>query len=148
MYGELGKDFIYGHHIVPLNTIGKEYKVDYETDLIPVCPNCHAMLHRKLDGEFYSVEELKEIVNSHKKIEFFILISYPQIFLIQSICIWVPFWLQRLMCSTEIKGKMMFYLTSKPFSIMLFLRISMAFIVSGPETLLIIRLFSLNLPMK
>lgn len=62
MYGELGKDFIHVHHIVPLNTIGKEYEVDYKTDLIPVCPNCHAMLHRKLDGEYYSVEELKSIV--------------------------------------------------------------------------------------
>ena len=52
------------------------------------------------------------------------------------------------MRSTKIKAKFMAYSTSKPFSIMLFLRISMAFIVSGPETLLIIRLFSLNLPMK
>lgn len=62
MYGELGKDFIHVHHIVPLNTIGEKYNVDYKTDLIPVCPNCHAMLHRKLEGEYYSVEELKEIV--------------------------------------------------------------------------------------
>lgn len=62
MYGDLGKDFIHVHHIVPLNTIGKEYEVNYKTDLIPVCPNCHAMLHRKIDGEYYSVEELKLIV--------------------------------------------------------------------------------------
>ena len=62
MYGELGKDFIHVHHIVPLNTIGEEYKVDYKNDLIPVCPNCHAMLHRKLNNKYYSIEELKSIV--------------------------------------------------------------------------------------
>ena len=62
MYGKVGEGFIHVHHIVPLNTIGKEYEVDYKTDLIPVCPNCHAMLHRKIDGEYYSVEKLKTIV--------------------------------------------------------------------------------------
>lgn len=67
MYGELGKNFIHVHHIVPLNTIGEEYEVDNKSDLIPVCPNCHAMLHRKLDGEYYSVEELKSIVKFNRK---------------------------------------------------------------------------------
>ena len=62
MYGELGKDFIHVHHIVPLNMIKEKYEVDYKTDLIPVCPNCHAMLHRKVDGKYYSVDELKSIV--------------------------------------------------------------------------------------
>ena len=66
MYGEIGKDFIHVHHIVPINTIGKEYKVDYKTDLIPICPNCHAMLHKKIDGEFYSVEDLKAIIKKNK----------------------------------------------------------------------------------
>ena len=67
MYGELGKDFIHVHHIVPLNKIGKEYKVNPKTDLIPVCPNCHAMLHRKVNNEYYSVEELKKIVKKNLK---------------------------------------------------------------------------------
>ncbi len=48
MYGELDKDFIHVHRIVPLNKIGKEYQVNHKTDLIPVCPNCHAMLHKKI----------------------------------------------------------------------------------------------------
>ena len=58
-YGDLGKGFIHVHHIVPLNKIGKEYVVDYKNDLIPVCPNCHAMLHRIVDGKEVMVEELK-----------------------------------------------------------------------------------------
>ena len=36
VYGDLGKGFIHIHHIVPLNKINKEYKVNYKTDLIPV----------------------------------------------------------------------------------------------------------------
>lgn len=62
VYGDVGKDFIHVHHIVPLNQIGAEYKVDYKTDLIPVCPNCHAMLHRKVNGKALTVEELRTII--------------------------------------------------------------------------------------
>ncbi len=66
-YGELGKGFIHIQHIIPLATIGKEYKVDYENHLIPVCPNCHAMLHRKQHGGYSTVEELKKRIESHNK---------------------------------------------------------------------------------
>ena len=65
MYGDLGKGFIHVHHIVPLNQIKEDYEVNYKTDLIPVCPNCHAMLHRKINSEYYSVEELKKIVKKN-----------------------------------------------------------------------------------
>ncbi|MFV0148463.1 HNH endonuclease [Empedobacter falsenii] len=62
VYGKLGKGFIHIHHITPLYQIGKEYKVDYKKDLAPVCPNCHAMLHRKIDGKEFSIQELKELI--------------------------------------------------------------------------------------
>ena len=45
-YGELGREFIHAHHIKPLSEIGEEYTVDPIKDLRPVCPNCHAMIHR------------------------------------------------------------------------------------------------------
>lgn len=45
-YGEYGKGFIHVHHITPLAVRGKSSPTDPEKDLIPVCPNCHAMLHR------------------------------------------------------------------------------------------------------
>lgn len=64
IYGEIGKDFIHIHHLIPLHKIGKEYKIDYEKDLIPVCPNCHAMLHRKIEGKEPSIEELKQMINN------------------------------------------------------------------------------------
>lgn len=45
-YGDIGKDFIHVHHIKPLHTIGVGYILDPIKDLIPLCPNCHAMIHR------------------------------------------------------------------------------------------------------
>lgn len=65
-YGEIGKEFIHVHHLVPLHEINEEYAVNPETDLIPVCPNCHAMLHRKLDGKYLTLAELKQRIDSPK----------------------------------------------------------------------------------
>ena len=45
-YGQIGEKYIHVHHIVPLSEIQKEYKLDPIKDLIPVCPNCHAIIHR------------------------------------------------------------------------------------------------------
>ena len=53
VYGELGKDFIHVNHIKPLSEIDSTYVVDYKNDLIPICPNCHAMLHRKVFAKDY-----------------------------------------------------------------------------------------------
>ena len=61
VYGELGKNFIHVHHVIEISTIKKEYEIDYKTDLMPVCPNCHAMLHKK--NPAYSIDELKGIIN-------------------------------------------------------------------------------------
>ncbi|MBK9012922.1 MAG: HNH endonuclease [Saprospiraceae bacterium] len=44
-YGGIGKDFIHVHHIVPISKPGEKYEIDPINDLIPVCPNCHSMLH-------------------------------------------------------------------------------------------------------
>ncbi len=61
VYGDIGKEFIHVHHLVPLSEIKKEYEINASKDLRPVCPNCHAMLHRK-SGVPYSIEELKNIL--------------------------------------------------------------------------------------
>ncbi len=47
VYGTIAKELIHVHHIVPLSEIGKGYKVDPVNDLRPVCPNCHAVIHRR-----------------------------------------------------------------------------------------------------
>lgn len=64
-YGEIGKEFIHIHHLIPIHKIGKEYKVDFKKDLIPVCPNCHSMLHRKINGKEPTIIELKEMLNKN-----------------------------------------------------------------------------------
>ena len=46
-YGQVGAGFIEVHHKVPLATMGTDYRVNPAEDLVPVCPNCHAMLHRQ-----------------------------------------------------------------------------------------------------
>lgn len=63
-YGELGKDFIHVHHIKPLSEIKTEYILDPITDLVPVCANCHAMIHRK--NPPLTIDELKKILATDK----------------------------------------------------------------------------------
>lgn len=46
-YGQIGSEYIHVHHIVPLADIGKKYEVNPITDMIPLCANCHAMVHRR-----------------------------------------------------------------------------------------------------
>lgn len=45
-YGPFGQGLIHVHHLKPLAVIGHSYKVDPIADLRPVCPNCHAVIHR------------------------------------------------------------------------------------------------------
>ncbi|MBC2575551.1 HNH endonuclease [Peptostreptococcus canis] len=45
-YGEIGKDFIEGHHIRPISELNENDKTEIK-DIIMVCSNCHKMLHRK-----------------------------------------------------------------------------------------------------
>lgn len=45
-YGELGHGFIHIHHLRPLAGSVSKINVNPKEDLVPVCPNCHAMLHR------------------------------------------------------------------------------------------------------
>lgn len=56
-FGVLGKDFIHVHHLTQVSMVGKSYEVDPIKDLRPVCPNCHAMLHR--ENPPLTIEELK-----------------------------------------------------------------------------------------
>lgn len=59
-YGQIGTGFIHVHHLLELSAIGNEYKVNPTTDLRPVCPNCHAMLHQR--NPAYRIEELRKIM--------------------------------------------------------------------------------------
>lgn len=67
-YGELGRNFIHVHHVKPLSTLGKAYEIDPRTDLVPICPNCHAMIHRTDPAR--SVEELKKAIALRKELPY------------------------------------------------------------------------------
>ena len=67
IYGEEFKDKIEVHHIVPINEIPSDYQVDPEKDLIPVCPNCHMILHTQMkNGEYPTIEYLINILRSKR----------------------------------------------------------------------------------
>lgn len=57
VYGEVAEGYIHVHHRRPLSEIGGEYVVDPVADLRPVCPNCHAVLHRRIPA--FSIEEVR-----------------------------------------------------------------------------------------
>lgn len=61
VYGcELGSGFIHVHHLVDISSIRKEYIVNPIQDLRPLCPNCHAMIHKKKPA--MHPDELKKII--------------------------------------------------------------------------------------
>lgn len=65
VYGEWGKDFIEVHHIKPISSEGEQL-INPATDLVPVCSNCHRMIHRRKD-EVLNIEELRQILKSNKR---------------------------------------------------------------------------------
>lgn len=65
IYGDAYAGFIHVHHIVPLSEIKEKYSVDPIRDLLPVCPNCHAVIH--FSGDALSLDEAKSILSAHNK---------------------------------------------------------------------------------
>ena len=64
-YGPIGKNYIHVHHIVPLSEINKKYKLDPLKDLIPVCPNCHAIIHKT--QPVLTVEQLRQDLSRNRQ---------------------------------------------------------------------------------
>ncbi|MGV8940310.1 MAG: HNH endonuclease [Lysobacter sp.] len=58
-YGELGCDYIHVHHKTDISARDGEHEVDPIRDLVPLCPNCHAMIHRRRPS--MTVEELMTV---------------------------------------------------------------------------------------
>jgi len=46
VYGDIGTGFIEVHHTVPVSSMGDSYVVDPVNELVPLCSNCHSMVHR------------------------------------------------------------------------------------------------------
>ena len=67
-YGKIGEDYIEIHHRFPFSQTEGEHPVDAITDLVPLCSNCHSMIHRaaKGQGTCISLEDLQRIYKGIK----------------------------------------------------------------------------------
>lgn len=67
VYGEIGRGYIEVHHTRPISTYKDEHEVP-NCELVPLCSNCHSMIHRA--GSDYkhpiSVDELKSIYHRNE----------------------------------------------------------------------------------
>jgi 5-methylcytosine-specific restriction protein A len=60
-YGEIGKGIIHVHHINKISEIKRKYEINPIKELVPVCPNCHTIIHSK--KEMFTIDEMKAIIN-------------------------------------------------------------------------------------
>ncbi len=60
-YGEIGTDMIHVHHLTPVSHISETHVVDPIRDLRPICPNCHAVVHRRQPP--FSIAEVKKMID-------------------------------------------------------------------------------------
>lgn len=65
-YGEYAEGFIHIHHIIPVSEFETPQAIDPETDLIPLCANCHSVIHRKKYSTL-SLDELRELIADNAK---------------------------------------------------------------------------------
>lgn len=62
-YGPRGEGFMHFHHIEPLAKASGPRQIAGPQALVPLCPNCHAMVHRGED--LLSVEDLQKLVRDN-----------------------------------------------------------------------------------
>lgn len=62
-YGEIGLNFIHVHHLNPIAARKRRYKINPIKHLVPVCPNCHAMMHTS--NPPLTVNQLRRILAEH-----------------------------------------------------------------------------------
>lgn len=60
-YGEYAEGYIHIHHRTPVSEFGGPKTIDPETDLVPLCANCHSVVHRQRANTL-SIAELIELI--------------------------------------------------------------------------------------
>ena len=75
IYGDIAHGYIHVHHLRQLSEIKESYQVDPINDLLPLCPNCHAIIHiweshhtryRRLRNFYKDLKNANHRINSHK----------------------------------------------------------------------------------
>jgi len=64
-YGPLGDGYIEVHHMVPVAEMGPGYRPDPVLEMVPLCSNCHSMIHR--GKSLLSPVELRELLGKDPK---------------------------------------------------------------------------------
>jgi len=64
VYGVLGHGYIEVHHRIPVSKMGDGYAIDPIRDLVPLCANCHAAVHRT--DPPLKIEVLTEIIEQNR----------------------------------------------------------------------------------
>lgn len=59
-YGPTAAGLIEVHHVTPVSEVGEGYIIDPKLDLLPLCPNCHSVIHRRSPP--FTVDELREML--------------------------------------------------------------------------------------
>ncbi|WP_418936327.1 HNH endonuclease [Lautropia mirabilis] len=59
-YGPVAEGLIEVHHIVPVSEVGPGYIINPKSDLVPLCPDCHSVAHRRSPP--YSIKELQSML--------------------------------------------------------------------------------------
>lgn len=59
-YGQFAAGVIEVHHIQPVSEIVSSKRINPRTDLVPLCPNCHSVVH--LRNPPYTIDELQGLV--------------------------------------------------------------------------------------
>lgn len=67
IYPGLGGDYIQVHHVVPVSQLGPNYVINPIEDLVPLCSNCHSMIHWPNQKTFRSPNELRNILGKPSK---------------------------------------------------------------------------------
>jgi hypothetical protein len=67
IYGDIGRGFVHVHHLKLISKADGPRQVDPVQDLRPVCPNCHAMLHRQEPP--IGIDELRAVVKKNKRLD-------------------------------------------------------------------------------
>ncbi len=65
VYGAEGKGLIHIHHLKPLSDIRESYAINPLEDLRPVCPNCHAIIHRRTPP--FTIDEVKAFIKNKSR---------------------------------------------------------------------------------
>lgn len=63
-YGKQGEGFIDIHHVKQLSEHNTAIPIDPAFDLVPLCANCHRMIHRNLKKNI-TLHDLKELIKKN-----------------------------------------------------------------------------------